>query len=174
MPLPAPVRLSITSCWPSVSLMAAPTSRAVMSAAEPGGKPMISRSGCDGKSPARPCATAAAALSTRLRPKITIRRMAVLPVLGAFYLGGPPQYNSPQFRWLERSGKTILSPSGCDVAHRPKAGALPLFLQCSMKDILTLCLGALLFGFGVHRRRSVLGLPRMRSELMQEGENSPQ
>src|SRR5207249_11441758 len=126
-------------------------------AAEPGGNPMISRSGCDGKSPALPCATAAAP-SARLKPKIAIRRMAVLTVLGASYLGAPPRYNSPQFRWLERSGKTILSPSRCDVAHRPKTGALPLFLQCSMKDILTLCLGALLFGFGVHRRRCVLGL----------------
>src|SRR5436190_8114438 len=87
MPLPAPVRLSITSCWPSVSLMWAPTRRAVMSAAEPGGKPMISRSGCDGKSPARAPGAAATAVSAMTSVRIsahTARRCIARPPLALF------------------------------------------------------------------------------------------
>src|SRR5215813_3866178 len=73
MLLPAPVRLSITICWPSVSLMWLPTRRAVMSAAEPGGKPMISRSGCDGNSPARATGETATAVSAKISVKISVR-----------------------------------------------------------------------------------------------------
>src|SRR5689334_4803571 len=87
MPLPAPVRPSITSCWPSVSLMWLPTRRAVMSAAEPGGKPIINRSGCDGNSPARASGAAATAVSARVSVRIsahTARRCMARPPLALF------------------------------------------------------------------------------------------
>src|SRR5438552_9272466 len=128
-----------------------------MSAAEPGGKPMISRSGCDGKSPARPCATATAALSTRLRPKITIRRMAVLPCLALLISARLPDITARNFVGLSGAAKPSYRPRDAMSLIAQKPRALPLFLQCSVKDILTLCLGALLFGLGVHQRRSVLG-----------------
>jgi hypothetical protein len=85
MLLPAPGRLSITTCWPSVWLMALPTRRAVMSAAEPGGKPMIRWIGRDGKSPARPCGTAAIAVSANVSPNTAMRCTAILPLDAALF-----------------------------------------------------------------------------------------
>src|SRR5262249_396116 len=77
---PAPGRASTTTCWPSVLLMASPTSRAVISAAEPGGKPMIRPMGRDGWLSAFACGTAATAVSTSVSAKTAMRCMAVLPL----------------------------------------------------------------------------------------------
>src|SRR5262245_32483206 len=79
MLLPAPGRVSTTNCWPSVWLIVSPTMRAVRSAAEPGGKPTISRMGREGKSSAGACGAAATATSARVKPNTAMRCMAFFP-----------------------------------------------------------------------------------------------
>src|SRR5439155_1557608 len=98
--------------------MAAPTMRAVISAAEPGGKPMIRRMGCEGKSPARPCGTSTTAVSARIKPKTAVRRMAVLPLL-RLVMSDEPVAATPADCWLHQISEAILfacGPGG-DVAH---------------------------------------------------------
>src|SRR5207247_10129848 len=105
-----------------------------------------------------------------LKPKTAIRRMAVLTVLGASYLGAPPRYNSPQFRWLERSGKTILSPSRCDVAHRPKTARLAAFSPMFSERHIDPVFRPSSFRARGPSEALRFGIrPRMRNELMQEG-----
>src|SRR5215470_8206570 len=56
----APVRFSVTNCWPRICPILAPTTRAVMSAVEPAAKPLMICTGAVGKS----CAGAGAAAKT--------------------------------------------------------------------------------------------------------------
>src|SRR5262245_24427674 len=92
--------------------MALPTRRAVMSAAEPGGKPMIRWIGRDGKSPARPCGTAATAVSASVSPNTAMRCMAVLPLDAALFLNGPIAAKPAVLRLLPASGEATLIDCG--------------------------------------------------------------
>src|SRR5262245_14437631 len=56
----APVRFSVTNCWPRIWPILAPTMRAVRSAVEPGAKPLMTCTGWLGNS----CAGAAVAASS--------------------------------------------------------------------------------------------------------------
>src|SRR5262245_50808039 len=105
-----------------------------MSAAEPGGKPMINRIGCEGKSPACPCATAATAPSARVKPKIAIRCMAVLPVLDALM---PSEPLSPHLRTPTGSAKRSYRVSDNDVAPILKPERLARFSVVQSIAILT-------------------------------------
>src|SRR5262245_42690048 len=103
---PAPGRASTINCWPSVLLMASPTRRAVMSAAEPGGKPIISRIGRDGKS--CPCAAAVTAVNASGNANSIMRGMAVLPGLQLFHCPRPVAAERAVLALLMRATPMIL------------------------------------------------------------------
>src|SRR5215813_3256122 len=127
-----------------------------MSAAEPGGKPMINRIGCEGKSPACPCATAATAPSAKVKPKVAIRCMAVLPVRGASYA---QRALVTTFAYPNRIGETILPRVGSRCRPSLKTGAARPFFRCSIEKYIDLCpiqrrLGAARDGALAEKQRS--------------------
>src|SRR5439155_9231777 len=89
-------------------------------------------------------------------PKLQFVAWQSSPCLALLISAGLPNITACNFVGLSGAENHLIA-LGIRCRSSPKSRCLAAFLQCSMKDILTPCLGALLFGFGVHRRRSVLG-----------------
>src|SRR5213592_1273872 len=83
-------------------------------------------------------------------PKLQSVAWQSSPCLALFILAGLPNITARNFVGLSGAAKPSYRPRDAMSLIAQKPRALPLFLQCSVKDILTLCLGALLFGLGVH------------------------